>query len=80
MKHNEVGARDTSFTFCCFSQFDAAYLDCFQGLPYSMTVAVNLYITANARQPKTDSRDCYFEYLIAHYDYLIIPFDYLIAR
>ena len=34
--------------------------------------------TANARQPWTDSRDCYSEYLIAHFDSLIIPFDYLI--
>ena len=41
--------------------------------------------TADARQPWTNSRDCYseylfiqFEYLIIHFDYLIIPFDYLI--
>ena len=37
-------------------------------------------ITANEPQPWTDSRDCYFEYLIIHFDYLIIPFDYLIIR
>ena len=35
--------------------------------------------TADACQPWTDSRDCYFEYLIIHFDYLIIPFDYLIT-
>ena len=34
--------------------------------------------TADEPQPWTDSRDCYFEYLIIHFDYLIIPFDYLI--
>ena len=33
--------------------------------------------TADEPQPWTDSRDCYFEYLIIHFDYLIIPFDYL---
>ena len=36
------------------------------------------YITANERQPWTDSHDYYFEYLIIHFDYLIIQFDYLI--
>ena len=36
-----------------------------------------LCITADEPQPWTDSRDCYFEYLIIHVDYLIIPFDYL---
>ena len=34
--------------------------------------------TADEPQPWTDSRDCYFEYLIIRFDYLIIPFDYLI--
>ena len=34
--------------------------------------------TTDEPQPWTDSRDCYFEYLIIHFDYLIIPFDYLI--
>ena len=35
-------------------------------------------ITADARQPWTDSCDSYSEYLIIYFDYLIIPFDYLI--
>ena len=34
-------------------------------------------ITTDARQPWTDSHDCYSEYLIIH---LIIPFDYLIIE
>ena len=34
--------------------------------------------TAEARQPWTNTHDCYFEYLIIHFDYLIIPLDYLI--
>ena len=35
-------------------------------------------ITADARQPWTDSCDSYSEYFIIYFDYLIIPFDYLI--
>ena len=35
-------------------------------------------LTANERQPWTDSHDYYFEYLIIHFDYLIVQFDYLI--
>ena len=47
----------------------------------SLDVEILNYVpfTADARQPWTDSRDCYFEYLIIHFDYLIIPFDYLIT-
>ena len=41
-------------------------------------ISVRCLFTADARQPWTDSQDCYFEYLIIHFDYLIIPFDYLI--
>ena len=29
-------------------------------------------VTSDARQPWTDSRDCYFDYLIIHFDYLIM--------
>ena len=35
-------------------------------------------LSANERQPWTNSHDYYFEYLIIHFDYLIIQFDYLI--
>ena len=35
-------------------------------------------VTADARQPWTDSCDSYSEYLIIYFDYLIIPFNYLI--
>ena len=43
-----------------------------------MTTKSAIFITANERQPWTDSHDYYFEYLIIHFDYLIIQFDYLI--
>ena len=35
-------------------------------------------VSADARQPWTDSCDSYSEYLIIYFDHLIIPFDYLI--
>ena len=37
-------------------------------------------ITADACQPWTDLRDCYFEYLIIHFDYMVIPIDYSIIE
>ena len=39
---------------------------------------MNRMITADTRQPWTDSRHFYSEYSIFHFDHLIISFDYLI--
>ena len=49
-------------------------------LQYSVKINLIFYfpVTADARQPWTDSLDCYFEYLIIHFDYFIILLHYLI--
>ena len=52
-------------------------MEIFLSTPIKIRI-VSFIITANERQPWTDSHDYYFEYLIIHFDYLIIQFDYLI--